>query len=157
MCKTRYEIGHITALFTPSLVIYQNVQNTIGELEEWRWLYLCVDCKEGQSLLSEHIHPGGRLEGGVSRDDVRGHCITAAESACGDGQTPPVSQQVKPCDPDSMLGSGTPRVSGVRVPHLVNVDAHLSIHNSSPFNSHKFWPDVLVENTQFFNRSKKIK
>lgn len=93
-----YEIGHITneeALFTSSLVRYQNAKKRmIGVPEMWRWLYLCVDCKEGQSLLSEHLHPGGRHEGGVSRDDVRGHCVTAAESAGGNGQTPHVSQQV---------------------------------------------------------------
>lgn len=58
-------------------------------------LYLCVDCEEGQPLLSEHIHSGGRYEGGVSRDDVRGHRITAAKCSGRNGQTSPVSQVIQ--------------------------------------------------------------
>ena len=53
------------------------------------------DRQEGQPVLPEHLHPGGRHEGGVPRDDVRGHLVPAAQGAGGHGQAAAVPHQVR--------------------------------------------------------------
>ena len=53
------------------------------------------DRQEGQPVLPEHLHPGGRHEGGVPGDDVRSHRVPAAQGAGGDGQATAVPHQVR--------------------------------------------------------------
>lgn len=57
------------------------------------WNLSCViDSEEDQPVLSEHLHPGRLYESGVSRDDVRGHCLPASQGPGRHGETSPISQ-----------------------------------------------------------------
>lgn len=51
-----------------------------------------TDSEEDQPVLSEHFHPGRLHESGVSRDDVRGHCLPASQGPGRHGETPPIPQ-----------------------------------------------------------------
>lgn len=53
-----------------------------------------ADSEEGQPVLSDHLHPGRRHESGVSRDDVRGHCLPASEGPGRHGEAALVPLQV---------------------------------------------------------------
>lgn len=55
---------------------------------------LVTDSEEGQPVLPEHLHPGGRHESGVSRDDVRGHCLPASQGPGRHGEAPLIPHQV---------------------------------------------------------------
>lgn len=53
-----------------------------------------TDSKEGQPILFEYLHPGRCHESGVSRDDVRGHCLPASQGPCRHGEAPLIPQQM---------------------------------------------------------------
>ncbi len=53
-----------------------------------------TDSEEGQPVLSEHLHPGRCHESGVSRDDVRGHCLPASQGPGRHGEAPLIPRQV---------------------------------------------------------------
>lgn len=65
----------------------------VFEIHTQIWNLSCVtDSEEDQPVLSEHLHPGRLHESGVSRDDVRGHCLPASQGPGRHGETPPIPQ-----------------------------------------------------------------
>lgn len=57
-------------------------------------VFFVTDREEGQLVLPEHLHPGRCHESGVSRDDVRGHCLPASQGSGRHGEAPPFPHQV---------------------------------------------------------------
>lgn len=77
--------------FSPAVVVL----NTHTHTHIWN-LSSVTDSEEDQPVLSEHLHPGRLYESGVSRDDVRGHCLPASQGPGRHGETPPIPQVTPP-------------------------------------------------------------
>ena len=65
-----------------------------------------TDSEKGQTVLPEHLHPGGRHASGVSRDDVRSHCLPASQGPGWHGEAPHIPHQVMITNLRRHLGTG---------------------------------------------------
>lgn len=81
-----------------------------------------TDSEEGQPVLSEHLHPGRRHESGVSRDDVRGHCLPASQGPGRHGEAPLIPQQVMM--PTDITTLQRYLVTGLLTLQLLDVSSH---------------------------------
>lgn len=84
-----HDVGSPTEL-SITVYIFATLTTTKTQID----VSFLTDSKEDQPVLFEYLHPGRCHESGVSRDDVRGHCLPASQGPCWHGEAPLIPQQM---------------------------------------------------------------